>query len=102
MYKSLVRWVNVPFQIKPFVKRTGTGAVIYADAIDELCYPVAATEEILDSYGAQCISSHKLYLKGTTDISVKDIVIFEGVEREIKTIQCFYRNGKVDCKVVYL
>lgn len=102
MYRSLLNWVNIPFQIKPFLRRTGTGAIVYADTRSELCYPVAEMKEIVNAAGAQTISSHQLYLKGDTAINVKDRIVFEGTECDIKSIQCFYRNGSIDCKVVYI
>jgi hypothetical protein len=102
MYKSLLKWVNVPFSIKPFIKRSGTGEPVYGQLEEALCYPVAKTEKVVSMAGAEVLSSHQLYLKGTTRIDAKDKVVFEGTERDIKSIQSFYRNGVVDCKVVYL
>lgn len=102
MYRSLIKWVNVPFIIKPFKARTGTGSVEFFDDVEALCYPVQQDTDIIDSTGAEVVSTHQLYLKGDTDIKVTDHVVFDNDEHSIKSIHSFYRNGKVDCRVVYL
>lgn len=102
MYSSLKPWVNIPYQIKPFVKRSGTGSIIYGDPIDAICYPEAKMQIIKDSKGAEVTSSNQLYVDGDTTVDVKDHVIFEGKEWGILSINSFYRAGKVDCKVIYL
>lgn len=102
MYKSLIKWINVPFTIRPFRQRTGTGSIEFDSNVDELCYPVQQDVDIIDVSGAEVVSTHQLYLKGDTAIKATDHVIFDSVEHSIKSIHSFYRNGKVDCKVVYL
>ena len=102
MYDSLVSWVNIPYQIKPFDRRTGTGTKIFKDTVDALCYPKSDNELVTDSKGAEVVSTTQLYIDGSTTISVLDNVIFEGEERPIKRIATFYRNGVPDIKVVYL
>lgn len=102
MYKSLLKWVNIPFQIKPYKKRNGTGTIIFGEPYDALCYPVGTMQRITNASGAEVTSSHQLYLKGDTKIDVKDCVVFEGSTWPVQAINTFYRNGKVDCKVVYL
>lgn len=102
MYSSLKPWVNIPYQIKPFVKRTGTGAVQYGELQDKLCYPEAKIVLTKDSKGAEVTSSHQLYVDGNTEVDVRDLIIFEGSEWSIISVNSFYRAGKIDVKVIYL
>lgn len=102
MYASLRPWMNVPFQIKPFIKRNGAGTKQFGGVIDGLCYPEADVKMIVDEAGAEVISTTQLYVDGVVAIKVADDVIFEGVTRPIQRINSFYRNGVVDLKVVYL
>jgi hypothetical protein len=102
MYASLKPWVNIPYKIKPFLKRSGSGYPQYDEPIDRLCYPEAKNILVKDSKGAEVISSHQLYVDGDTDVDVNDLIIFEGSEHPIISINSFYRNGTVDIKVIHL
>lgn len=102
MYDSLKSWINLPAQIKPFIKRTGTGSKLYGEPIDILCYAEGSMKVVTDNAGAEVVSNKQLYVDGATTISELDCVIFENLERSIKSINTFYRNGKPDIKVVYL
>ena len=102
MYDSLKPWMNLPVQIKPFVKRTGTGTKLYNDPVDILCYAEGKVQVVTDDTGTEVVSNKQLYVDGTVAISELDCVIFEGIEKNIKAISTFYRNGKADIKVVYL
>lgn len=102
MYSSLKPWVDIEFFIKPFIKRTGTGKALYGDPIKYLCYPDAKMQLIKDASGAEVVSSHTLYLDTNVPVGLNDIVIFEGIERTVLSINTFYRNGTADCLVVYV
>ena len=102
MYNSLKAWMNLPAQIKPFVRRDGTGTKIYRDAIDVKCYAEGSVKVVTDSTGTEVVSNKQLYVDGSVTISELDGIVFEGSERSIKSIGTFYRNGKPDIKVVYL
>lgn len=102
MYASLKPWVNVPYQIKPFIKRDGAGNKIFGDTIDSLCYPEGKVILVINVEGGTVTSTCQLYVDGSTDIKVTDNVVFEGVDRPIQRINSYYRNGVVDMKVVYL
>lgn len=102
MYGSLKSWMNLPAQIKPFLKRDGTGAKTFGESVDILCYAEGKMQVVTDNTGTEVVSTSQLYVDGPTVISVLDCVIFEGVEKSIKNITTFYRNGKPDIKVVYL
>lgn len=102
MYGSLKSWINLPAQIKPFLKRDGTGTKIYGDPVDILCYAEGRVQVVTDNTGTEVVSTSQLYVDGPTAISVLDCVVFEGIEKSIKSITTFYRNGKPDIKVVYL
>ena len=102
MYASLVPWINVPYQYKPFIKYNGAGVRILGDPVDSLCYPVGDTKFVTDVSGAQKVSTMQLYIPGTEKIKVNDIVLIEGEERAIYRITSYYRDGVVDIRVVYL
>jgi hypothetical protein len=102
MYGSLKSWINLPAQLKPFLKRDGAGTKIYGDTVDILCYAEGKVQVVTDNAGTEVVSTSQLYVDGSITISVLDCVIFEGIEKSIKNITTFYRDGKPDIKVVYL
>ena len=102
MFTSIKPWINVPFQIKPFLKRNGAGSKVFGEEIEALCYPVGEVKLVVDSAGAEKTSTTQLYVDGNLAIKVTDDVVFEGATRPIQRISSFYRNGQADIKVVYL
>lgn len=102
MYASVKPWINVPYSILPFVKYSGDGTKVYGERVDSLCYPTGDVRKILDASGAEVTSTATLYVDGTESIKDTDTIVFEGRERSILRITNYYRNGKVDIKVVYL
>ena len=102
MYESLKKWINLPAQIKPFIRRNGTGTKLYGDAVDIKCYAEGKVTIVTDNKGAEVISNKQLYIDGSVPITELDCIIFENSGHSIKSINTFYRNGKPDIKVVYL
>ena len=102
MFDSIKPWINVPYQIKPFIKRNGAGTKQYGDTIDSKCYPVGEVTLVTNSEGAEVTSTTQLYVFGTESVKITDNVVFGGEERPILRITSYYRNGVVDIKVVYL
>ena len=102
MYESLKKWINLPAQIKPFIRRNGTGTKLYGDAVDIKCYAEGKVTTVTDNKGAEVVSNKQLYIDGSVPITELDCIIFENSEHSIKSINTFYRNGKSDIKVVYL
>lgn len=105
MYRSVKAWLKVPVQVKRFIKRSGTGAKIYADEILEYkCYPQACAEVVVNADGEEAKSMTKFYVDGSCEISSSDNVIYEGKERPIINVTTYYdgRTGLPDIKVVYL
>lgn len=102
MYESLKKWINLPAQIKPFIRRNGTGTKLYGDAVDIKCYAEGKVTTVTDNKGAEVVSNKQLYIDGSVPITELDCIIFENSEHSIKSINTFYRNGKQDIKVVYL
>lgn len=102
MYDSLKKWMNLPAQLKPFIRRNGTGTKVYGEAVDIKCYAEGSVKVVTDNTGTEVVSNKQLYVDGSVAISELDGVIFEGSEKSIKSIGTFYRNGKPDIKVVYL
>lgn len=102
MYESLKKWINLPAQIKPFIRRNGTGTKLYGDAVDIQCYAEGRVVVVTDNSGTEVVSNKQLYVDGSVTISELDCIVFEGSEKSIKSIGTFYRNGKPDIKGVYL
>lgn len=102
MYNSIKPWINVPFQIKPFISRSGSGAKQFGDTLDVLCYPESDVKIVTDENGAEVVSTTQLYVDGSVPIKVTDDVVFENETRPVHRVNSFYRNGTVDLKVVYL
>lgn len=102
MLNSIKSWLNLPVQIKPFLKRDGTGDKSFGATINTFCYAEGKVVVVTNDTGTESISTKQLYLDGTEIIAELDCVVFEGRESDIKSVSTFYRNGKADIKVVYL
>lgn len=102
MFNSLKSWIDVPFVLKPFIKRSGTGTKQFSEDVNLLCYPQSDNILITTTDGAEVTSSTQLYVDGTVTIKVTDNIVFEGAERPIKHIATYYRKGVPDIRVVYL
>ena len=94
--------MDVPVSIKPFVKRSGTGASEFGEPVDTTCYPHCEVNTVTNWRGEEVVSNRQLYLDGTETISNVDVLIFEGEELAVQSISTFYRNGVPDIKVVYV
>ena len=94
--------MNLPAQIKPFVKRLGTGTKQYGEPVDIKCYAAGESQVVTDDTGTEVVSNQQLYVDGSVAISLLDSIVFEDTDKSIKSIRTFYRNGKADIKVVYL
>lgn len=102
IYASIKEWINVPFIIRPFVKRGGDGTKQFADNSSAMCYPVGNVKLVTDTAGSEITSTTQLYVDGNVSIKVTDNVIFSGEERPVLRVASFYRDGVEDIKVVYL
>lgn len=102
MFESIKEWINVPFTLKPFEKRSGTGTKQFGADENLMCYPQCDNILVTNNDGAELTSSTQLYVDGAVSIKVTDNVVFEGTERPIKHIATYYRNGVPDIRVVYL
>lgn len=102
MFKSIKKWLDLPVQIKPFLKRDGTGDKTYGATINTFCYAEGKVVVVTNNAGVESISTKQLYLDGIETVTELDTIIFEGREKDIKSVGTFYKNGKADIKVVYL
>lgn len=102
MYNSLKPWINVPYVIKPFLRYNGAGTKQFDADIQSKCYPVGDVKLVTKEDGSEVTSTSQLYVDGSEPIKVTDNVIFASEERPILRITEYYRDGKVDLKVVYL
>ena len=94
--------MNLPFVFRPYIGRSGTGTKQFAANESGLCYAEGSVKVVKDAQGKEVVSTMQLYVDGNSSIKELDNVVFEGRESEIKAIGYFYRNGRVDMKVVYL
>lgn len=106
MFRSLKKWLKTPLVIVPFVRYDGTGSAIYDEdsKIDTKCYAQGSVKMIRDADGNEVVSDLQLYINGSVDISLRDLLIFDEEEYDVKAVAPFYdgSTGKVDIKVVYL
>ncbi len=102
MYDSLKPWINVPVTIKPYVKRSATGDKIFGASHEELCYPQGEVNIVRNWQGVEVVSHNHLYMDGSVQVSKLDNIVFEGEDLPVQAISNFYRDGKIDIRVVYV
>lgn len=102
MYESLRKWMDVAVIIKPFVGRSATGDKLFGESHTEMCYPQGEVNIVRNWQGVEVVSHNHLYFDGSVNITKLDNVIFEGEELPVQAISNFYRNGKIDIRVVYV
>lgn len=102
MYESIKPWINVPVTVKPFVGRSATGARLFGDSYEVLCYPQGEVNIVRNWNGVEVVSHNHLYVDGTTKITKLDSIVYEGEELPVQAISKYYRNGVPDIKVVYI
>lgn len=102
MYDSLKPWVNVPVEIKPFLKRSGTGDKEFGPQRSATCYPQGDVKVVRNSTGVEVVSNTQLIFDGIESINEMDEIIFDGKIVTIHAVSTFYRNGMPDIRVVYV
>lgn len=102
MLSSLKSWLNLPATVKPYIKRDGTGEKVFDTARNIFCYAEGKVQVVTNKAGKEVVSMKQLYVDGNTVVEELDNVVFENTESEIRAIGYFYRNSRVDIKVVYL
>ena len=63
MFTSIRPWITVPYTIKPFIKRTGTGTKQFDNDINSLCYPVDDVKLVTNEAGSEVTSTTQLYVE---------------------------------------
>jgi hypothetical protein len=102
MYKSVKKWANIPFTIKPFIKYDGAGDKEYDDDVPATCYVEGKVINVIDKEGNEVTSNLQLYVDASIVLKVTDAIIYDNEEYVIKAIGTFYLNGNKDLLVVYL
>lgn len=102
MYESLRPWMNIPVVIKPYKGRSATGDKLFDKPVTKLCYPKGEVNIVRNWQGVEVVSHNHLYFDGAVEISKLDNVIFEGEDLPVQAISNFYRDGKIDIRVVYV
>ena len=102
MYDSLKSWINVPIIIKPYAGRSATGAKLFGEPHEELCYPQGEVTIVRNWQGVEVVSHNHLHVDGSVEVTKLDNILFEGEELPVQAISIFYKDGKPDIKVVYI
>lgn len=102
LYKNLRGLLNIPYSVYPFDKLTATGAKIYGEPTDSLCYAEGKVTVVKNKQGKEVVSNTRLYVDGDTIIKALDKVVFDNNESEVQAVSAFYERGKISLRVVYL
>jgi hypothetical protein len=102
MFASVKPWINMPFEIKPFIGFNEYGDKEFGESESKLCYRVDKTEQIKDIRGVDVISDTQLYINGSEEISELSVVVLCGREWNIQKISTYFKDGVPSLKVVYL
>lgn len=102
MLTCLKRDLRFTVRIKPFVKRSGTGAKEYGTEYSAKCHIESGMEVITDLVGAEVVSSIRLYLDGTVPVTEFDTVTLDNKAYDVKNISRVYDKGKLSLVVLYL
>lgn len=102
MYESAREWLNVPVVIKPYAGRSATGDKLFGEPHTELCYPRGEVNIVRNWQGVEVVSHNHLHFDGSVNVSKLDNIVFEGEDLPVQAISNFYREGKVDIRVVYI
>ena len=105
MFESLKEWMTCPFQVKHFEGYTASADKKYSKPVDMIGYFVGGTEVVTDSVGDDVVSSSQIYYDPSVyEIGRQDILIVDGLEKDIITVAHFLDGnfGTSSIKVVYL
>lgn len=102
MFESIKPWINVPVEIKPYKGRSATGDKLFGESHTELCYPQGEVNIVRNWQGVEVISHNHLYMDGSVEVTKLDNIVFEGEDLPVQAISNFYRDGKIDIRVVYV
>lgn len=102
MYDSVKPWLDVPVTIRPYLKHGATGDKLFGESFEVLCYPQGEVNIVRNWQGVEVVSNTKLYMEGHVTVTKFDSILFEGEELPVQAITNYYRNGRVDLKVVYV
>lgn len=102
MFKSLKKWMTIPFTVYPFVSTNNAGDKSYGAPVNASCYMERKYTDVMDRQGNMTVSSATLYV--TTVISELDEVIVEGHRLPVKAVSNYYdgNTGLSDIMVVYV
>ncbi len=102
MFESIKPWINVPVVIKPYKGRSATGDKLFDEPYTVLCYPQGEVNIVRNWQGVEVISHNHLYMDGSVKVTKLDNIVFEGEDLPVQAISNFYRDGKIDIRVVYV
>jgi hypothetical protein len=103
MFKSLSKWLNIPYKVKPILLYDGDGDKTYGIAEDYFCYIEGKTVIVRNEVGNEVVSQLQLYTNGSVVIKTTDIIVYEGKDYLMHAIAPFYDGkGNKDLQVVYL
>lgn len=102
MFESIKPWINVPVTIKPYKGRSATGDKLFGEPHTVLCYPQGEVNIVRNWQGVEVISHNHLYMDGNVNVTKLDNIVFEGEDLPVQAISNYYKDGKIDIRVVYV
>lgn len=105
MHKALRRLCKKSIEIHPFVKRSGTGEVVYGAPYSVKAYIESNIQLVRNATGVEVISNQFIVIDGMYDtVSVKDLIkLPDNTSPSIINILKLYdRLGEVDHLEIYL
>jgi hypothetical protein len=103
MFSSAKKICCLPATLRVYTGRNGTGTKSYEATTQSIKVYADCTIQVTnDDTGAQFISSIHFYINGSSTVKTLDLITFENIEREIRTVRTLYNKlGQADLKVVY-
>lgn len=102
MFKSIKKWLNIPIQIKPFIKYAGDGDKEFDIPVDAYCYREDKFVKVVNSAGTEVISKIQLYIDGRHEIKAQDDIVLDSKTYIIQGMAVLYDKGVRDLWVVFL
>jgi hypothetical protein len=100
---NVEKHLKIPFHIKRCIGESDTLEALYAPPQEYRCYVEETSKSIIDEFGKETVSNTQFYISGTVDVDYKDVMLFEGREYRIKSLDVIRnKKGTKVLKVVYV
>lgn len=100
---NVKKHLKILFHIKHFIEEDDALDAIYGPPQEYRCYVEESAKSIIDEFGKEAVSNTQFYIDGSTNVSRKDVMVFEGQEYRIKALDVIRnKKGTKVLKVVYV